>query len=663
LAKFLIPEYSSDQFNTFFDIIRDQACELHKIAERKAQNYREFKKHIKTIETAQKNICYYLSDRTQPIPKFIDMFNPKNIGFIKYILLAQLGYDYKFLGYKKSLWSIKATEYTKEIRNWTHALNSAMLYIVETLRNISIECVEREMPRETAAVLEICDLCGRAMPNKNLPALIGIRENYIAERTEKGHALCAECVAYSQTRCGCCNTQIINSSLKSLYDELLSEDTTNISQDHIIRQISIKSILQNFTYKGKGELDMWIGHPQHPTVGAFILNRKQKTIHLYCKKCAKKHLKFCNTCKKIGFDFKKVFPIKGKKSNPVEACFNCRSSYTICEQCGREFMKSITLNNRDRNHLINTKLCPICYTDSIAIHNYTYQPYFIENHGEKDVHDKFLIGFEHEVANIGENSNSNLSKYVKKDIQDHCNINPAEFIYAKHDGSIETHRGPGVEFVSYPFSWLYYKYLKRQKVFEVMFDSIGDRNFSGFHQKCGVHIHVSKNVFTQTHMYKFVSFFYQSENAEFIKKLSNRKKTKYCQFNLHKLISQEDKILFLKNKKNYPLLEGLEDFLCSFATGFKNAKEQEKLFKERYVAVNMTPKNTIEIRMFAGTQNANRFMGMLEFIFALYEYTKNVSFKDTIITKFISWIKTKEKKYPYALQLLTFNMNDGEENI
>ena len=142
---------------------------------------------------------------------------------------------------------------------------------------------------------------------------------------------------------------------------------------------------------------------------------------------------------------------------------------------------------------------------------------------------------------------------------------------------------------------------------------------------CGMHVHMNKDVFTETQLYKYLYFIFNNKN--FIITISERedmnKVNRYCSFE-----PEKDIITLAKERTNSP-----GDY--------------------RHKAVNLNCPNTVEVRVFRGTLNYGKFMKNIEFCKSLYDYTQICSIRDLTVDRYKEFIKNNEKRYSYLFGFLT----------
>lgn len=218
--------------------------------------------------------------------------------------------------------------------------------------------------------------------------------------------------------------------------------------------------------------------------------------------------------------------------------------------------------------------------DESIIENYSYRPYPQFKHCKNEnIKNTPFYGIELEV----ENKSNKLSR------SDMAERLQNSHLYFKSDGSLQD----GFEIVTHPlsFNWIY----EHISDFEWMLNELKTNGFNSYDANtCGMHIHISKKSFGTWQLFRFIKFF--NEYKEFIVTISQRKVEQ-----LKKWASIEDESeseLIYKAKKK-----------CGNSS--------------RYCAINLQNSATIEIRIFRGTLNFQSFMKNIEFVDALFNYTKD----------------------------------------
>jgi hypothetical protein len=204
------------------------------------------------------------------------------------------------------------------------------------------------------------------------------------------------------------------------------------------------------------------------------------------------------------------------------------------------------------------------------------------------------LGVENEIANVDD------------DIRKKLAVLPRAWMFMKSDSSVEC----GVECVFHPTTLAYFQQNK----------DIIDKHFDcGIkpHSSAGMHIHMGKANFGTYQLFKFIQFF--KDHADFIDKIAGREGCRYAR--------------------------RLDDKAAEIA---KTAKYSED-GAERYRAININNKATIEVRIFAGVTKTKDFMKNIEFCDALYNFTKiSPHFKKGKIplSYFVAYVEQYRHQYP-----------------
>jgi hypothetical protein len=195
-------------------------------------------------------------------------------------------------------------------------------------------------------------------------------------------------------------------------------------------------------------------------------------------------------------------------------------------------------------------------------------------------------------------------------------------VYVVHDGSIQD----GIEIVSHPFSWQSYK--KTREQWDDLLNYVKSKGWSGEGKRCGFHVHMTKNAFQPFQLYKFLKFFYEEKNKPFVYVMAGRKATSYS------IISKKDvenlpKVA--KNKKNEPA-EG-----------------------SHYHAVNLNNHDTVEVRLFKGLTEPFEFHKNIEFLMALFEFSRDHKPTQMNGKKFTKYATAHAKRFPCLVEWLIAN--------
>jgi hypothetical protein len=346
-----------------------------------------------------------------------------------------------------------------------------------------------------------------------------------------------------------------------------------------------------------------------------------------CSDCMEEDYFICDFCNEFCLDDSTVITVhNGDKI--CEACYS--SSYGTCENCSKVLENTDIISHDgmtyctncfdnmfiecdycgafvDRDYACYTDdscYCETCCSDDDAeLYDHSYTPDYVF-YGKTS--ENLYFGIELEIENNDD------SDYLS-DINETNRI-----LYAKSDGSLDN----GIEIVSHPTTFDYFN-----ENFNTVWNPILDSKNHGYRSynttTCGIHIHISKKAFSTLHLYKFMKFFYM--NDKFIRTISQRNS------------------------------ELLDEWASNGATGDNIIKKaKNKIGNEnRYSAINLQPYNTVEVRIFRGTLEAGSFRKNIEFLHALYYFTKTSGISKLHIDLFIRYIENNKKQYSNLYKFIT----------
>jgi hypothetical protein len=289
-------------------------------------------------------------------------------------------------------------------------------------------------------------------------------------------------------------------------------------------------------------------------------------------------------------------------------CQQCASTHlTRCAHCNRPFSQTLTQFN-------DVLLCSHCLeevTVTSGIHCASYKP--IPQMLGKG---KLFFGFELETE---------VDRGYERDAQAQRLAELVPNIYCKSDGSLDY----GFEIVTQPFS---FEWLGCNQAFLDPIWKLTNACCS-FTPRCGFHIHMSKDAFSQLHLFRFMKFFYLQ--SELVRTISQR-------------IS----------------LESLDRW-ASFRLGHSNTNlrrvsreaKRNEYRGDRYAAVNLRNEKTIELRVFQGILNKYAVFKNVEFAHAIYSFTKNKSLislsnQQQSLNDFYGFIVEHQQQYPHLVSFL-----------
>jgi hypothetical protein len=188
--------------------------------------------------------------------------------------------------------------------------------------------------------------------------------------------------------------------------------------------------------------------------------------------------------------------------------------------------------------------------------------------------ENLFLGIELEVDSGGE------TEEVAKDVMEFMNYFN-ENVYCKHDGSLLR----GFEIVTHPCTMEYHNQLPYRDLFKFLIDK-GYRSHDV--STCGLHIHFNRNFFGENKLEQDLSiskllYLFEKYWTK-VEKIARRGSNKYA-----------ERCLLNDNETPIDLY----------------AKSKEK---EKYCAINLEHKDTVEIRIFRGTLKYETFINTIEFV-------------------------------------------------
>lgn len=218
-----------------------------------------------------------------------------------------------------------------------------------------------------------------------------------------------------------------------------------------------------------------------------------------------------------------------------------------------------------------------------------------------------------------------------------------DYIILKTDGSLRGHKP--FEIVTVPATLAYHK--EKWKSFMSKENAgIKQQLRSYASGNCGMHVHVSRESFTGLHLAKFLRFINSTENHAFITRLAGRGDGQYTRYTHH------GEAKHLKAQ-----LSSLSRYAAQGVNGGANG---------HYDAVSTSSRHgTIEVRIFRGNLAKSHFYKNIEFVHALWTYTKNCSMRELDYKDFIFWLFKDNCKLYNHLQdwLIAAGYNVSNRNV
>jgi hypothetical protein len=304
----------------------------------------------------------------------------------------------------------------------------------------------------------------------------------------------------------------------------------------------------------------------------------------------------------------------------------------VCDCCKRENTYTCEVCNCQFVAVGRPKTCPDCKMYSEPIISYMSKPrpiFSIDQKREKAENTQLYTGVELEVEAVEDSAVTRRSLAMDAKV-----FWPPRFVYCKKDSSLRN----GLEIITQPFSWMHFKTNKpKWKEFFTLIDHCG----YGSYKTAGMHVHVNKTAFTTWHLYKFCQFFYREQNRSFLSSVSDRvnmRENRHCRF---EEIDVKNTKFMAKHKNN---AYGGDHHHC---------------------ALNLSPANSVEVRIFQSPDTVKEFYKNIEFIHAVYEYTMNTPPSQMWPSRFLNWLKVpgNARRFPNLVNHILNSKRYGDAYV
>lgn len=353
-----------------------------------------------------------------------------------------------------------------------------------------------------------------------------------------------------------------------------------------------------------------------PDGGRYVMSRTSDGT-LLCSSCGRS----CDRCSSW-------YPRSSDHFLSDEYCEPCSERFYSCERCG------CIAHETEMSTVEDEHWCESCYDchavwceycdESFAsdhdcagsiIHNYDYRPdpMFCHNSTYDYQTDVPYLGMELEVEVPGYRDD-----YAKPFAQ-------IENVYVKSDGSLTN----GFEIVTHPMSHDYFiHHFPWAEVNNLR--SRGARSWDA--GTCGIHVHISRAAFTgYSHLWLFAHFIHN--NPLFVTRIAGRSESRWAAFDPD-------------HRRN------IKEFV--------KPRERRRIYGagDRYSAVNFNNEHTLEVRVFRGSLRPERIMSAVDFVDAVFWYTKSLTSRDLVANnglspaRFVAWARERRAKYAGLNQIM-----------
>lgn len=216
------------------------------------------------------------------------------------------------------------------------------------------------------------------------------------------------------------------------------------------------------------------------------------------------------------------------------------------------------------------------------------------------------------------------------------NYHAPNFCYGKRDGSLDE---TGVELVTMPATLDAFMQRFPWRALQA-WNNEGARSF--YRNSCGFHVHVSRDFFAPTHLWRFVAW--QMRNQTFCHALAQRESVGYAKWRT------------------------LSEFGKYGSATLSDVVKGKADSGERYVAINFNNSETIELRYFRGNLRPEAIRARIEFVHALAYFTKNLSAREVMqgalsVETFSEYSLNRSDKYPTLATWIDNYNKGGSANV
>ena len=236
----------------------------------------------------------------------------------------------------------------------------------------------------------------------------------------------------------------------------------------------------------------------------------------------------------------------------------------------------------------------------------------------------FLMGVELEMCSGSRSTVDNAVRDVVSQLGD-------GYCVCKSDGSLPD---DGLEIVTAPRGLA--EHIERFKKWNINTSYRAWNN-----NRCGMHVHIDANAFSQLTLGKFLIFINTEDNKDFIRKIAGRhpaidnQAQRYCAMEGQEQLTNPKQALKGKDSSRYYMVN-LANLTSAGAVrlGLPDWK-----FSGKY--------NTVELRIFRASLKKERLLAQLEFTHAAVMFVRAASYRELTGGAFVTWLKKYSVLYPH----------------
>jgi hypothetical protein len=329
---------------------------------------------------------------------------------------------------------------------------------------------------------------------------------------------------------------------------------------------------------------------------------------IWCESCCDYNARWCDNCEV--WHTGDTYYAEDRNGTWCDSCW--MDALTYCEGCSEYYYDPCGCMDEEDERFIHD----YSYTPDLKFHN--------SNETPTTPADVLYLGMEIEIESPnGEYETRNNAAEYASNLEDHG------LAYLKSDGSLDC----GFEIVTHPMTHDYFKN-HAPEFWEVIDGLRNDFRMKAWSARtAGLHIHLSRAGFNNgAHIHRFLQLVYA--NPDFYSKMAGRSSDRWAKFDdIQRYdVSKDKHVKTFKHK------------LARYGDNHS----------DRYSAVNTLNRNTLEMRIFRSTLNADTIKSALDLAHASVEYTRSLTVGQIVNgalerMKFIQYIHDNKDTYAHLI--------------
>ena len=331
-----------------------------------------------------------------------------------------------------------------------------------------------------------------------------------------------------------------------------------------------------------------------------------------CHYCTMSKIKECSNCQAS----KLIHNFHGTHRTHRGWCDSCMATlddHWLCDaQCSRWYSTQVHSEGD-------------CECGGINVWNYTPAYLKFLNYGDVDDTKIPYLGLELEVEAMTDGatrrSGAKLTRSIAK-----------SWSWCMHDGSLGENGQMGFEIVTHPMTYEWFDMNWPQ--IKTLLHSLREHGMRSWDSgRCGMHIHISRKLMSESHQLRFLNFIYGSSNLAMTiggRSHADSTLTRYAPFDR----------------------ERRSDFLGQKVRRYTNPGTDS-----HYAAVNANKKATLEARWMRGTLSPSSFRKNVEFIQSVWEFTRKFGNTSANEMNYITWLRSppESRRFSNVLRFIEHN--------